>query len=78
MWHEFDNKLYKRFVFPDFRKAFAFMTKVAVVADELDHHPKWTNQDNAVEIFLTTHDAGNIVTEKDRILAKAIDGQLAN
>lgn len=73
MWPEIDNKLYQEFVFPDFSKAFSFMTRVAMAAEKMDHHPTWKNTYNKVEIWLSTHDAGDIVTEKDRKLAAIID-----
>ena len=73
MWQENDNKLYKKFVFADFSEAFAFMTRVAMEAEKQNHHPLWTNVWNTVEIWLSTHDAGDIVTEKDRKLAASID-----
>jgi 4a-hydroxytetrahydrobiopterin dehydratase len=73
MWKEVDNKLIAEFQFEDFVSAFAFMTKVAIVAEKMDHHPFWTNVYNKVTIELSTHDAGNIVTEKDRQLANEID-----
>jgi len=73
MWPEIDNKLYQEFIFPDFSKAFSFMTRVALAAEKMDHHPTWKNTYNRVEIWLCTHDAGNIVTEKDRKLAAIID-----
>lgn len=73
MWEERDNKLYKKFTFKDFNAAFGFMTRVALLAEQHAHHPSWTNTWNTVEIWLTTHDAGNVVTEKDSQLAKAID-----
>ena len=73
MWEEKDNALYRKFEFADFSQAFAFMTRVAMVAEKMNHHPKWTNVWNSVEIWLSTHDAGNIVTEKDRKLAQKID-----
>jgi 4a-hydroxytetrahydrobiopterin dehydratase len=73
MWQENDNKLYKKFVFADFSEAFAFMTRVAMEAEKQNHHPFWTNVWNSVEIWLSTHDAGDIVTEKDRKLAASID-----
>jgi 4a-hydroxytetrahydrobiopterin dehydratase len=73
MWKEEDNKLKKSFEFKNFVEAFAFMTKVALVAEKMNHHPWWANVYNKVEIELNTHDAGNIVTEKDHKLAKAID-----
>jgi len=73
MWKEKDNKLTASFEFEDFISAFGFMTKVAIVAEKMDHHPYWTNVYNQVSIELSTHDAGNVVTEKDHALAKAID-----
>jgi len=73
MWIEENNQLKRNFVFTDFKAAFAFMTKVATIAEEMNHHPLWTNEYNKVEIRLSTHDAGNIVTDKDRKLAVAID-----
>ena len=73
MWPEIDNKLYQEFIFPDFSKAFSFMTRVAMAAEKMDHHPTWKNTYNKVEIWLSTHDAGDIVTEKDRKLAGIID-----
>ncbi|MFN5422843.1 MAG: 4a-hydroxytetrahydrobiopterin dehydratase [bacterium] len=76
MWTEDNNTLYRKFVFQDFTRAFAFMTSVAIVAEKQNHHPTWKNTWNAVEIWLTTHDAGNTITEKDRKLAAAIDALL--
>lgn len=76
MWTEQDGKLYRKISFNDFSEAFAFMTRVALVAETQGHHPKWTNVWNTVEIWLSTHDAGDIVTEKDRKLAAAIDAFL--
>jgi 4a-hydroxytetrahydrobiopterin dehydratase len=73
MWKEENNTLYKKFDFNNFSEAFAFMTRVALVAEKMDHHPLWTNVYNRVEIWLSTHDAGDIVTEKDRKLAAFID-----
>lgn len=73
MWHEENNRLYKKFIFKNFSEAFAFMTRVAIEAEKSDHHPLWTNVYNKVEIWLNTHDAGNIVTGKDRMLAAKID-----
>lgn len=72
-WSTDNNKLSKTFEFTDFKEAFAFMTHVAFVAEEHNHHPNWSNVYNRVTIDLTTHDAGNIITEKDRTLAEAID-----
>lgn len=73
MWIEEDNVLKSEFQFEDFKQAFAFMTKVAMVAESMDHHPCWTNIYNKVTIELSTHDAGDIVTEKDHQLAREID-----
>jgi 4a-hydroxytetrahydrobiopterin dehydratase len=73
MWKETKEELYKRFEFTNFIDAFSFMTRVGMVAEKMNHHPKWTNVYNTVEIWLSTHDAGNIVTEKDKMLAKLID-----
>jgi 4a-hydroxytetrahydrobiopterin dehydratase len=73
MWQEKENKLYRKFQFSNFSEAFAFMTRVAIEAEKMDHHPLWTNVWNTVEIWLSTHDAGNVVTDKDRELAKKID-----
>lgn len=76
MWIEQNNQLYKKFEFKDFSEAFAFMTRVAMIAEKMNHHPLWTNVYNKVEIWLSTHDAGNIITEKDRKLADKIDALL--
>ncbi len=73
MWEEKDNKLYKKFEFKNFSEAFSFMTRVALAAEKMDHHPLWTNVYNKVEIWLNTHDAGDVVTDKDRKLSKIID-----
>ena len=72
-WKETNNALEKDFVFKNFQEAFAFMTRVAFLAEKQDHHPDWSNVYNQVKIRLNTHDAGNIVTERDHRLAKAID-----
>ena len=73
MWIEKDNKLVKVLKFKDFVEAFGFMSRVALIAEKMDHHPNWSNVYNTVTIELSTHDAGNVVTEKDRKLAAAID-----
>ena len=73
MWQEQNNTLYRKYEFRDFSQAFAFMIQVALLAEKMDHHPLWTNVYNQVEIWLSTHSAGDIVTEKDRKLAQAID-----
>jgi 4a-hydroxytetrahydrobiopterin dehydratase len=72
-WITKDNKLVKEFTFNDFTDAFAFLTKVAFAAEKQNHHPEIYNVYNKVIISLQTHDAGNVVTEKDHKLAKAID-----
>jgi len=73
MWTEKNDKLVKIFEFNNFVEAFGFMTKVAIIAEKMDHHPNWSNVYNKVSIELSTHDAGGIITDKDRELAKAID-----
>lgn len=73
MWQEKDNQLNRSFEFKDFSEAFAFMCRVALVSEKKNHHPTWKNTWNKVDIWLTTHDAGNTVTEKDQQLAAAID-----
>lgn len=73
MWKEENNCLKRTFKFNDFTEAFAFMTRVAFIAEKMNHHPEWTNVYNRVEISLSTHDAGNRVTDKDRSMAAAID-----
>lgn len=78
MWQQKENKLYRSFTFKDFSEAFAFMTRVAIEAEKMNHHPLWTNVYNKVEIWLSTHDAGDIVTEKDQKLSTKIDALLNN
>jgi 4a-hydroxytetrahydrobiopterin dehydratase len=73
MWQEQDNRLTRTFTFKNFSEAFSFMTRVAMLAEQQAHHPNWSNVWNTVKIELTTHDAGNTITEKDRKLASAID-----
>ena len=77
MWKEENNKLYKKFQFKNFSEAFAFMTRVAIKSEKMNHHPLWSNVWNSVEIWLSTHDAGDIVTDKDRKLASRIDALIA-
>lgn len=72
-WKEENNELFQNFTFKNFSEAFAFMTRVALLAEQHNHHPRWSNVWNKVAIHLNTHDAGDIVTDKDRQLAKAID-----
>lgn len=73
MWKEENNKLQRTFEFKDFVHAFSFLTKVAIAAEKMNHHPEIFNVYNKVEISLSTHDAGDIVTDKDRKLASEID-----
>lgn len=72
-WKDENNALTREFTFTDFSEAFAFMTQVAIAAEKANHHPEWTNVWNRVSFRLSTHDAGDIVTEKDRALAAEID-----
>ena len=72
-WDERDGALHREFTFADFSEAFAFMTRVAFIAEKHDHHPNWSNVYNRVSISLTSHDAGNTVTDRDRTMAAAID-----
>jgi 4a-hydroxytetrahydrobiopterin dehydratase len=73
MWTKANNSLKKTFKFKDFSHAFAFMTRVALAAEKMDHHPYWINVYDRVEITLNTHSAGDIVTAKDKKLAAEID-----
>lgn len=66
------DAVFKRFVFKDFNQAFGFMTRVALLADKMDHHPEWSNVYNRVEVLLTTHDADG-VTELDLRMARFMD-----
>ena len=72
MWTEKDNSLQATFLFKNFTEAFAFMTEVAFLAEKQNHHPDWSNVWNTVHFKLNTHDAGGIVTDKDKRLAEAI------
>lgn len=72
-WKEEENRLRASFKFEDFVQAFGFMTQVAIVAEKQDHHPNWYNVYNEVHFELSTHEAGDVVTEKDRQLASEID-----
>lgn len=76
-WKEDNNKLKNTYQFKDFNEAFGFMSRVALIAEKMDHHPTWTNTWNTVSFELSTHDAGNKVTERDRKLADAIDKLIA-
>lgn len=73
MWIEENNQLKRSFQFTNFIEAFGFMTKVAFVAEKMNHHPNWSNSFNKVDITLFTHGANNTVTDKDRKLANEID-----
>ena len=73
MWTEENNQLKRSFKFTNFIEAFAFMTKVALVAEKMNHHPNWSNSYNTVDITLFTHDCDNTVTVKDKKLAGEID-----
>lgn len=72
-WIENKNELTQTFAFKDFKEAWGFMSKVALVAEKMGHHPNWSNVYNKVTIKLSTHDAGDIVTDLDRKLAAEID-----
>jgi 4a-hydroxytetrahydrobiopterin dehydratase len=72
-WKESEESLERTIEFNNFIEAWGFMSQVAILAEKMNHHPEWSNVYNKVEIRLSTHDAGNKVTEKDRKLAAAID-----
>jgi 4a-hydroxytetrahydrobiopterin dehydratase len=76
MREEERDAITREFVFPDFNRAFAFMTQVALAAEKADHHPEWSNVYNKVRVTLSTHDAGG-VTQKDLDLARFIDSAYA-
>jgi 4a-hydroxytetrahydrobiopterin dehydratase len=78
MWQETDNQLYRRFEFKDFKEAFHFIGQVAEAAEAMNHHPTIHNTYNVVELWLSTHSAGNVVTAKDRALAAEIDKRLGD
>lgn len=69
-WIEKENALCAVFTFKDFKQAFAFMTECAMYIEQANHHPSWSNTWNTVEVKLQTHDAGNLVTQKDLDLSK--------
>ena len=75
-WNESDGALRAEMTFADFAEAFAFMTRVGLIAQEQGHHPDLAISWNKVTITITTHDAGSTVTDKDRKLASAIDGMM--
>jgi 4a-hydroxytetrahydrobiopterin dehydratase len=72
-WVNKEDQLYRKFIFSDFSEAFGFISRVALIAEKINHHPTWSNTWSTVEIWLSTHDAGNIVTDKDILLASEID-----
>ena len=72
-WEAERDAIARSFKFKDFSAAFAFMTRVALAAEQADHHPEWSNVWNRVDILLTTHSAGGL-TAKDVTLARRIDG----
>ncbi|MBM3438909.1 MAG: pterin-4-alpha-carbinolamine dehydratase [Bacteroidetes bacterium] len=72
-WELSDNQLKKTFEFKSFEAAMDFMQRASRVIAELDHHPEWRNVYNLVQVSLCTHDAGNVVTQKDYSLAEALD-----
>ncbi|MDL5048482.1 4a-hydroxytetrahydrobiopterin dehydratase [Oscillatoria amoena NRMC-F 0135] len=73
-WREENNRLVKTYEFPSFANAMAWMIKASFAIEKLNHHPEWTNVYNKVHVVLTTHDAGNTITDKDRELAIVLDG----
>jgi ribonuclease HI/pterin-4a-carbinolamine dehydratase len=76
MWQETKHGLYKQFNFENFKEAWAFMTRVAALAEQYQHHPRWENEWSVVQIWLITHDAGQKITGKDHEMAAAIDALL--
>jgi 4a-hydroxytetrahydrobiopterin dehydratase len=79
-WEAQNNKLTKTFEFQSFEEAIEFMVRASKVISQMDHHPEWTNVYNRVMVSLCTHDAGNVITQKDHDLAAALDAvfQLGN
>jgi len=73
MWHNTNNQLYRALAFRDFNQAFAFLTELAALCAAVQHHPRWQQDSNKVEIWLTTHDAGNKITVLDYRMAQQID-----
>jgi ribonuclease HI/pterin-4a-carbinolamine dehydratase len=73
MWQETKHGLFKQFKFGNFKEAWEFMTKVAAIAEQYQHHPRWENEWNVVQIWLLTHEGDNKITDKDHQLAEAID-----
>ena len=77
MWQETKHGLYKQFNFENFKQAWAFMGRVAELAEELQHHPRWENEWSVVQIWLITHEGNKSITDKDRKMADAIDALVA-
>lgn len=77
MWQETKHGLYKQFNFENFKEAWAFMQRVAELAEEYQHHPRWENEWSVVQIWLITHEGGKKITDKDRQMAEAIDALYA-
>jgi ribonuclease HI len=77
MWQETKHGLYRQFNFENFKQAWAFMEKVAHLSEEFQHHPRWENEWNVVQIWLITHEGNKKISDKDRQLANAID-QIVN
>jgi ribonuclease HI len=78
MWTETKQGLYKQFNFENFKEAWAFMTRVAELAEEFQHHPRWENEWSVVQIWLITHEGGKKITDKDHEMAQAIDEAFAS
>ncbi len=76
-WELIDDSLRRSFQFADFAAAFAFMSRVAVIAEQLGHHPDWSNSWNVVDISLCSHDVGGVVTQRDVQLAQRINEVLS-
>jgi len=78
MWQTTKHGLYKQFNFENFKEAWAFMTRVAALAEDRQHHPRWENEWSVVQIWLITHESDSNITDKDREMAEAIDELLEN
>jgi 4a-hydroxytetrahydrobiopterin dehydratase len=72
-WSLVDGKLHRELRFADFNEAFGFMTRAALLAEKMDHHPEWSNIYNKVDVTLSTHDAGGL-TDLDLAMARAMEG----
>ncbi len=78
MWQETKHGLYKQFTFINFKEALDFMKQVADIAEQYDHYPRWENEWNVVQIWLSTHDQQNHITDRDHDMSRAIDGLIKN